>query len=111
MLFLSHCFVQTNSLKEHLGKCQHWISLLNPSRKGPNVHALVGYERKKISNSKSKQKGKGKVHAKTKKEGYSKPFNDSSRSKGGKGKKGNTKCGYRNHSYHPKSTCMKKQID
>jgi len=32
MLFLSHCFIQTNSLKEHLGKCQHWISLLNPSR-------------------------------------------------------------------------------
>jgi hypothetical protein len=51
------------------------------------------------------------VHAEPKKEGYSKPFDDSSGSKGGKGKKGKTKCGYCNHDYHPESTCMKKQID
>jgi hypothetical protein len=62
--------------------------------KGPNVHALAVHESTSTSNSKSKQKGKGKVHAKPKKEGYSKPFDDSSDSKGGKGKKGKTKCGY-----------------
>jgi hypothetical protein len=79
--------------------------------KGPNVHALVVHERNNTSNSKSKKKGKGKVHAEPKKEGYSKPFDDSSGSKGGKGKKGKTKCSYCNHGYHPESTCMKKHID
>jgi hypothetical protein len=39
-------------------------------------------------NQRSKQKGKGKAYVEPKKEGYSKPFNDSSGSKGGKGKKG-----------------------
>jgi hypothetical protein len=79
--------------------------------KGPNVHALAMLERKNTSNSKSKQKGKGKAHAEPKKEGYSKPFNGSSCSKGGKGNKGKTKCGYCNCGYHPKSACMKKHID
>jgi len=76
--------------------------------KGPNVHALSFHERNNTSNSNSKKKGKGKAHTEPKKEGYSKPFVDSSSSKGGKGKKGKTKCGYWNHGYHPESTCMKK---
>jgi hypothetical protein len=79
--------------------------------KGSNVHALVVHERSNACNLKTKKKGKGKVHAEPKKEGYSKPFDDSSGSKGGKGKKGKTKCGYCNHGYHPESACMKKQID
>jgi hypothetical protein len=45
------------------------------------------HERRNTSNSKSKKKSEGKGHAKPKKEGYSKPFNDSLGSKGGKGKK------------------------
>jgi hypothetical protein len=52
--------------------------------KEPNAHALVVHERTNTSNSNSKKKRKGKVHAETKKEGYSKPFYYSSRSKGGK---------------------------
>jgi hypothetical protein len=48
------------------------------------------------------------VHAQPKKEGYSKPFDDSSCSKGGKGNKGKKKCGYYNHGFHPKYACMKK---
>ena len=61
--------------------------------KGPNAHALDVHESSDTSNPKTKQKGKGKVHAKPKKEGYSKPFDDSSGSKGGKGKRRN-KCGF-----------------
>ena len=49
--------------------------------KGPNVHALVLHERKNTSNSNSKQKIKGKVHAKPKKEGTFKLFDNSSGSK------------------------------
>jgi hypothetical protein len=78
---------------------------------GPNAYALVMHERSNTSNSNFKKKGKGKLHAKPKKEGYSKPFNDSLGSKGGKGNKGKTKCGYCNHDYHPESSCMKKKID
>jgi hypothetical protein len=52
--------------------------------KGLKVHALTvqygsGYQYKK-----SKDKDKRKTHGNLKKEGYSKPFNDASRSKGGK---------------------------
>jgi hypothetical protein len=79
--------------------------------KGPNAHALAMHESNNTSHSKSKQKGRGKMYAEPKKEGYSKPFDDSLSSKGGKEKKRKTKCGYQNHNYHPKSACMKKQID
>jgi hypothetical protein len=51
------------------------------------------------------------VHADLKKEGYFKPFDDSSGSKGGKGKKGKSKFNYCNCGYHPELACMKKQID
>jgi hypothetical protein len=79
--------------------------------KGSNVHALVVHESNNTFNLKSKQKGKGKAHSEQKKEGNSKPFDDSSSSKGGKGKKGKSKCGYCNRDYHPESSCMKKTID
>jgi hypothetical protein len=45
-----------------------------------------------------------------KKEGYTKPFNDSSGSRNEKGKKGN-RCTYCQRGFHPESSCMKKQID
>jgi hypothetical protein len=55
---------------------------------GLNAHALTVHESSNASNSNSKEKIKGKAHAEPKKEGYSKPFNDSSGSKGGKRMKG-----------------------
>jgi hypothetical protein len=61
-------------------------------------------------NHKSKNKDKGKAHANPKKEGYSKPFNDSSESKGGKGRKGE-KCSYFQRGFHLESACMQKNID
>jgi hypothetical protein len=76
--------------------------------KGPNAHALVVHESGNTCNPKTKKKGKGKEHAEPKKEGYSKPFHNSSISKGGKGKKGKTKCVYCNCGYHPEFACMKK---
>jgi hypothetical protein len=78
--------------------------------KGSNAHALVVHGRSNTCNPKTKRKGKGKAHAEPKKEGYPKTFDDSSGSKGGKGKKGNTNCGYCNCGYHPESTCMKKYM-
>jgi hypothetical protein len=45
-------------------------------------------------------KDKRKAHANPKKEGYSKPFDDASRSKGGKGRKGD-KCTYYHKGFHP----------
>jgi hypothetical protein len=49
-----------------------------------------------------------KSHANPKKEGYSKPFIDASRSKGGKGRKGE-KCTYFHKGFHLESTCMQKK--
>jgi hypothetical protein len=51
-----------------------------------------------------------KSHENPKKEWYSKPFNDASRSNGGKGRKGE-KFTYFHKVFHPESSCMKKQID
>jgi hypothetical protein len=78
--------------------------------KGPKAHALVVHDGKNSQNPKSKRKGKEKVHVDPKKEGYSKPFNDSSSSKGEKNKQGKV-FGCCNRGNHPKSTYMKKQID
>jgi hypothetical protein len=61
-------------------------------------------------NHKSKDKDKRKTHANSKKEGYLKPFNNASKSKGGKGRKWE-KCTYFHKRFHPESTCMEKQID
>jgi hypothetical protein len=77
--------------------------------KGPKAHALVVHDGNNSQNPKSKRKGKEKVHEDPKKEGYSKPFNDSFRFEGGKSKKGK-KCGYCNHENHLEVACMKKEI-
>jgi uncharacterized protein (DUF927 family) len=78
--------------------------------KDPKAHSLTMHDGK----GSSKQKGKGQSHPEPKKEGYSKPFNDSSGSKDSsdsKKKKKGKKCTYCNKSNHEESTCMKKQID
>jgi hypothetical protein len=75
--------------------------------KGPKAHALVLHDGNNSQNPKSKRKGKEKAHADPKKEGYSKPFNNSSGSKGGKNKQGK-KCGYCNRGNHLELACMKK---
>ena len=48
-----------------------------------------------------------KEHENLKKEGYSKPFNDASGSKGVKGRKGE-KCTYFHKGFHPEYACMNK---
>jgi hypothetical protein len=63
--------------------------------KNSKACALVVHDGNNSQNQKSKIKGKTNSHAEPKKEGYSKPFNDSLGSKGGKGKKGQ-KCTYCN---------------
>jgi hypothetical protein len=59
---------------------------------------------------KSKDQYERKAHANPKKEGYSKPFNDASGSKGGKGRKGE-KCTYFHKGFHQESACIQKKID
>jgi hypothetical protein len=77
--------------------------------KNSKDHALATHDGSSSQHQKFKKKGKEKVHAEQKKEGYSKPFNDSSGSNSGKGKK-RQKCTYCNQIFHLESTCMKKQI-
>jgi hypothetical protein len=77
--------------------------------KGPRVHALTVHDGSH-KYQKSKDKDKHKSHAHLKKEGYTKPFTDASRSKGEKGRKGE-KCTYYHKGFHSESACMKKQID
>jgi hypothetical protein len=77
--------------------------------KGPKVHALT-LQDGSHQHQKYKDKYKRKAHAHSKKEGYSKPFADASRSKGGKGRKWE-KCMYFHKGFHSESACMKKQID
>ena len=55
--------------------------------KGSKEHALAVHNGSDNPKQRSKYKYKGKAHANPKKEGNTKPFNDSSRSKGEKGKK------------------------
>ena len=69
--------------------------------KGPKVHALTMNDGSH-KYQKSKDKDKQKPHAHTKKEGYTKPFTDASRSKGEKGRKGE-KCTYCHKGFHPES--------
>jgi hypothetical protein len=73
--------------------------------KGPKVHALTMQDGSDHQYHKSKYKYKIKAHANPKKEGYSKPFNDASGSKGGKGRKGE-KFTYFHKGFHLESTCM-----
>jgi hypothetical protein len=55
--------------------------------KNSKAHALDAHDDNSSQHQKSKKKSKEKIHVEKKKEGYSKPFNDSSGSKSGKGKK------------------------
>jgi hypothetical protein len=75
--------------------------------KGLKAHALTMKDGSH-KYQKSKYQYKGKAHANLKKEGYSKPFTDASRSKGGKGRKGE-KCTYCHKGFHPESACMHKK--
>jgi hypothetical protein len=88
---------------------QEQNKLINMGKiKGPKAHALtVQYGSHQYH--KYKDKYKRKAHANLKKEGYSKPFTDVSRSKGGKGRKGG-KCTYCHKGFHPESTCIQKNI-
>jgi hypothetical protein len=74
------------------------------------VHALVVQDGSSHQNQKSKNKDKGKGHENPKKEGYSKPFSDSSGSKDGKGRK-LEKCTCLQQGFHLESACMQNQID
>jgi hypothetical protein len=87
---------------------QEKTKLINMGKiKGPKVHALtVQYGAINIINIKIKEKWK--AHANPKKEGYSKPFTNASRSKGEKGRKGE-KCTYCHKGFHPESACMQKK--
>jgi hypothetical protein len=78
--------------------------------KGPKVHALTVQDGRGHQYQKYKNKYKRKSHANPNKEGYSKPFNDASGSKGGKGRKGE-KCTYCHKGFHLESACMQNQID
>ena len=85
--------------------------------KPPKAHALVVHDGSHNKNHRSdsnqknqQQKDKGKAHSHPKKEGYTKPFNDSSGSRNEKGKKGD-KFTYCHRGFHPESSCMKKTID
>jgi hypothetical protein len=73
---------------------QEHTELINMGKiKGSRAHEVVVKYGRSHKNKKYKHKYKGKVHAYLKKEQYSKPFNDSLRSKGGKGRKWE-KCAY-----------------
>jgi hypothetical protein len=80
--------------------------------KAPKVHALTVQDGSshQYQKSKDKDKDKRRAHANPKKKGYSKPFHDTSRSKGGKGRKWE-KCTYCHKGFHLESTCMQKHID
>jgi hypothetical protein len=77
--------------------------------KGPRAHALTMHDGSH-KYQKYKDKDKWKDHAHMKKEGYTKPFTDASRSKGEKGRKGE-KCTYCHKGFHSESTCIQKKID
>jgi hypothetical protein len=79
------------------------------TRKGPRAHALTVHDGSQ-KYQKSKSKYKQKDHAHRKKEGYTKPFTDASRSKREKGRKGE-KCTYCHKGFHQESSCMQNKID
>jgi hypothetical protein len=77
--------------------------------KGPRAHALTVQDGSQ-KYQKSKDKYKWKAHACLKKEGYTKPFTNASRTKGENGRKGE-KCTYCRKEFHLESASMQKQID
>jgi hypothetical protein len=87
---------------------QEQNKLINMGKiKGSKAHALTVHDGSGHQKQKSKDKDKKKAHANPKKEGYSKPFNDAFKSKGGKGRKGE-KCTYCHKGFHQESACMQK---
>jgi hypothetical protein len=88
---------------------QEQTKLINMGEiKGPRAHELIVHDGS-YKYQKYKYKDKRKSYAHTKKEGYSKTFNDASGSKGEKGRKGE-KCMYYHKGFHSESTCMQKKI-
>jgi hypothetical protein len=89
-------------------RTQEKNKLINMEKiKGPKVHALTVQDDSGHQYLKYKYKDKIKAHKIPNKEGYSKPFNDASRSKGRKGRKGE-KCTYFHKGFHLEYACMKK---
>jgi hypothetical protein len=89
---------------------QEQTKLINMGEiKGPRAHALTVHDGRKKYH-KYKDKDKKKSHAHIKKEGYTRPFTDASRSKEKKERKGE-KCTYCHKGFHSESACMKKKID
>eukprot|EP00253_Pinus_taeda_P016266 PITA_16266 len=80
------------------------------SRQVLSIMSKLGPEYSVFVSTFHSQKEKGKAVSYPKKEGYTKPFNDSSGSRNEKGKKGN-RYSYCQRGFHPKSSCMKKQIN
>jgi hypothetical protein len=113
-LFLYPHSIQSKSLLEPSGRCLLLRTLLNPQEKtklinmgkikGPKAHPITVQDGSH-QYQKYKDKYKRKAHAHPKKEGYSKPFTDASRSKGGKERKGE-KCTYFHKGFHPEYACM-----
>jgi hypothetical protein len=99
------------SLKDFIESLtQEKTELINMGKiKGLKAHALTMQDGRH-QYWKSKDKDKRKAHAHPQKEGYSKPFTDASRSKGGKVRKGE-KCMYFHKGFRPEYACMHKQID
>jgi hypothetical protein len=111
VIFSSRSTLKMPSLEEFIESLtQEQSKLINMGKiKGPKAHALIVQDGSGHQYQKSKDKYKRKAHANPKKEGYSKPFNDASKSKGGKGRK-EEKCSYYHKRFHPESTCMQKHI-
>jgi hypothetical protein len=111
VIFSSRAICKMPSLEEFIESLTQ--EQTNPIKmgkiKGPKVHALTVQDGNDHRYKKSKDKGKRKSHANMKREGHSKPFNDASKSKGGKGRKGE-KCTYFHKGFHPEYACMQKQI-
>jgi hypothetical protein len=81
-------------------------NLINMGKiKGPKVHALIVQYESGHQYQKYKYKDKNKSHANPNMEGHSKHFHDASRSKGGKGRKGE-RCTYCRKRFHLESSCM-----
>jgi hypothetical protein len=87
--FTSGATWKMSSLEEFIESLtQEQTKLINMGTiKGPRVHALTVHDGSHKYH-KSKDKYKRKSHAHMKKEGYTEPFTDASRSKGEKGRKG-----------------------
>jgi hypothetical protein len=111
VIFSSGATWKMSSLEDFIeSPTQEKTKLINIGAiKGPRPHALIMHDGSHKYH-KSKDKYNQKAHAHTKKEGYTKPFTDASRSKGEKGRKGE-KCTYSHKGFHSESACMKKQID